>query len=482
MIPDDLEKLWKKAFGITAARYRKTGFDPRKHKRLNLPIENTVREICRDSGQYLPQHDIELMARQIATGLRRNWLSRNERTPPKEGRAKRTLKEQRVLQILSDAEKKGEVLSRRKLAGRCGISTTRLQRILTRHGRTGSTEFGNLRTHARRLAKLVCQYMPVDGKRIFGRDRLAAAAQISISELASAISEINGSDSGIALVEAKAIAPDGQVWVVGSRGRRREPASLMQWFAEQETVRINDHRGAQRPSQHIYLPWVETFVDGAVERDIASVIHIQNGTFDLGQWSRFIEASVSLDDTYPISTAGHDRAALVTVVQSALRLQGTEFVQTLSNARSWPEGADLQKAAAEIFDLARTLILDDYSNVGELLAHWSRTVAYLERISDGDLLGRNRARAEDLLDMAVELDEPEFADVLFGIDQPDWSFLPEGLEESDIPEFLKTESEPDQLAAAEDIERHNEHDEEEADLERHGYYDDPSSILPDETD
>lgn len=327
------------------------------------------------------------------------------------------------------------------------------------HGLAKPWEKKKLTPEARRLAAVLAGEVPVDGKRAFDLGQLCAAAFLDVQISRKIFDEISG--AGVAMqIWVSGIPAYGQhPWVVAVRGRRKSVAVLERWLQKADERRCLPTRHPMRPDQRCFIVEPRPALIGPEYSDLYSVIAVREGTRSLTQWRRFVHASIPAHPEIDEVETLVDKEAIVTAVQSALRLD-TELQPLLGKAGHWVQDLGSRQAAIRVLGIANFLISTAGLRTDALaLREWADETGYLHGIRNGELPGRNFEVAEDILneeeinvDEWVQWGESEFPEFLRQplVESPTWSSSQADQEAEDRQEEDREEADFEYLMAVDE--------------------------------
>lgn len=385
-----------------------------------------AREYARNNNIDLSLKDAEALGEKIAISICKNWKPTAVRKPPKIGRARRDARDLQIARRYQESLKAGKPLSRRVLATEFGVGANTVQRILNKFGFVDSAQ--DLSPPARALKAVLDYYVPVDARRAFDLAELTAAAEIAEPFGPDIVEELNETRCGYLITDTPVASGRGSRLVVVSRGRKKRTIRTdgkaveqqpLEWLSHAEKLRFKPGRSPQRPPQWYYCFGVEPVGAGMIECDILSAVRVSYGSRNLADWRRFIEASVSLTGGSKLRLENKDRDAILTVIQSATRLDKDSLPDSLALAKDWPPDRDVRKVAGELIELAismMSLVDSDPLQLVAALNEWMARTGYRDRIDSGDLLNRDAKRLDEILALIADLDPGQVVELLIGSD------------------------------------------------------------------
>lgn len=350
------------------------------------------------SGFCLPLAKAELLGEKLASSIVRHWRPTSVRLPAKVPRAQRERIEDAIVKRHLAAIEQGAPLSRRALAKELEIGPNTVQRVLKARGLVqGGIE--NFSPDAAKVYAVLNRHIPVDGRRAVPLADMANVVGLPSSDLLSVLKRLSEVKGGFTVTETDVPSGTGTRLLVIGRGRHRRKESDLQWLKRAELARSAPHRSAARPSQNHYSYWVTLAVPETVQRDLLAVIMIAGGSRNVVYWKDFIEASCGLHDIGSLALHGADRGAIVTVVQSALRMRQDDIARALRSAERWFVEPNVRASGKGVLRLAQKLIGLNEEDVSlqTIMVTWAEEVGYVDRIVGQDLVGRSLEVAEMFL-------------------------------------------------------------------------------------
>lgn len=408
---------------------------------VQRPSENFIRKIAsgmasnlaRPTGRYLTPEILKTIASDTAKYFADNWDATIARPPPMKSRGKRANERERVQQIFANTN---ETQSIRAVAKRLAVPKSLVQKALVTSGLSRPWE-GRISPQSSRLMRVIGEYAPVDGKRIFDRAELFAAAGIADDD--ALLEEINSAKISTLIHDTGHPSCRGSTWVVVSRGRKPPLTKVMTWFTAAETARNRGDRNPLAPDQRKYVLDPQPAASGLEERDIAAVISVANNSRRLSDWRRYFEATIPADF---IDREFIDREAILTVVQSALRLTNRPLLE--HTPWTWIADNFTRELAESHFQGIQDLQWFGPGELPDMLEYWARETSLKDRIEGGSLPGRSYARFVVLFE-ACRVGEQEFFEGLFDLHQehePEAArdAWPAGFDPDELPDFLRNDA------------------------------------------
>lgn len=413
------------AFQFTTDSLRKNGAKPTLNlvKRLaRTAITNRINW----TGDHADWQMQDTVVNDLAASIMKNWDQAKARPAPKVSRADRAVNDLKILAAIHNEG--GDPRSVRDVAKLLNVSPAKVQRVRKANGLTGHAKA--LSDQAKAILAIADAYVPPDGMRAMDLLRLINAADIEREDAARIMEEINQSPVSTQLLMTNTRSYLGATWVVVGRGRKRTETQMLDWLARAETARVAPRRDMMRMDQRRYVVDIGQPVSNPTMRDLRAVYEVTFATRSLNYWRQYVYASID-------SSPEIDRDAIVTVIQSMLRLEDADIFNGLYRAEKWVIDNNTRQICQQLFDITRHMISGVASyGYKEVIDDWCTEAAYRPRIAAGLLPGRTTDCFDAI--MADYSDENEYWLFVMPemLDQAERELL-EWNDRPDIPDFLK---------------------------------------------
>lgn len=348
----------------------------------------------------------KIVAGKVAKSIAGGFDLAKVRAKPKQSRAEKALRDRQIEKYYHGAEGTARP-SCADIATKFGISRTAAHRILraAKLLPDNKSHLDDFSEDTKRLLELLDRCFPYQRYRLLSSGDLKATLGFDRQATLSVIELLSKHNHTVQIIDTDRSTGrgDGSSWLVIQRGKIKSEKALLDWALAKIDLMKTDPRG--RSDQSAIFRLANPIIhENSVFSDLCTVLLIASGSENLNVWSKFVQASTTIEKAETGAIYVQDTGAILTVVNGAIRRQCID--DRILDMHDWlPREAD-RAGAKKLFELVDKLRTGTFFPAADCLSVWIESVSYRTRISCGELSGRNVSDL-NILDRCREIDDFE---------------------------------------------------------------------------